>query len=192
MKTGKKLLSVILSALILMSCISAFSAGAVDVKPAAAVVAQAEAYPESEHPYASDCEETWNYTSPLPCAYLAITFDELTNISYFDELVIYNEEGTAIYSFCEDYLAGETIYIKGSSFSAVLKGYDIDDVEYYASRLLRLSHISLRKADMFLIHILINPRDYNIRKYTSYRCQYLAIKFSPNTSIICSTNTEDF
>jgi len=190
MKTGKKLLSVILSALILMSCMSAFSAGAVDVKPAA-VVAQAEAYPESPHPYASDCEETWNYTSPLPCAYLAITFDEKTNISYFDELVIYNEEGTAIYSFCEDYLAGETIYIKGSSFSAVLKGYDYDDAEYYGFKITSIEPLLALPEDRY---VLESTHPYESEEITTYEythptdAQYLAIKFSPENFNYLSTN----
>ena len=105
-----------------------------------------EALPESEHPYARNCELTWTYEYPGETDGLFVTFSPDTFFAYdllsenydeeaaaileetgfyenqWDYLRIDYGENSAFYygTFCEDELAGRTIYLPSNRFTLTL------------------------------------------------------------------------
>ena len=111
--------------------------------------AAAAAYPESEHDYPNNCDETQVYQHPVEADGLFVTFSAETYVvpgygyrfltgEYTEEemtefletgkagpkgdsISIYTEEGEPVGAFTGDQLAGKTLYIPGDSFSIRLE-----------------------------------------------------------------------
>ena len=72
---------------------------------------------ESEHPYANEIDETYEYVHPETVDYLAVTFSEETYTEYNDRIYLYDENDNQLGSYYEyEELSGKTINIPGSSF----------------------------------------------------------------------------
>ena len=136
MKQMQKTFSVILAAALLFSVLL-FPGTAVSV------------YPESEHDYINNCDETWTYQHPDAADGLFVTFSEDTYVvpghgyrfltgEYTEEemtsflengaelprgdfISVYTEARELYGTFTGDQLAGKTLYIAGSSFSIRLE-----------------------------------------------------------------------
>ncbi|MBQ6118184.1 MAG: hypothetical protein IJK98_03030 [Clostridia bacterium] len=136
MKQMKKTFSVFLVAALLLSAL---------LLPGTAV----SVYPESEHDYRNNCDETWTYQHPDAADGLFVTFSEDTYVvpghgyrfltgEYTEEemtsflengaelprgdfISVYTETGELYGTFTGDQLAGKTLYIAGSSFSIRLE-----------------------------------------------------------------------
>ena len=75
-------------------------------------------YPESQHPYPDNSDETWYYTHPTEAEALAITFSpETYTESGFDFIYIYDANGNEVGVYSDFSLSGQTIYTMGNSFS---------------------------------------------------------------------------
>lgn len=136
MKTAKKILCVILSAILLV-----FTA----ILP---VSAEEIILPESEHNYANNYYKEWEYVHPEETDFLWVTFDDDTFVErgqdydiFFEEseditfedvmdqaqfyktgdyISIFDGYGNLYGNFQGNYLAGETIFIPGNSFKITL------------------------------------------------------------------------
>ena len=85
---------------------------------------------ESDHPYASGTEQTWEYAHEDEDVYaLAITFSKSTYMSYGDTLTISDAAGNeTVYE--SDALSGKTIAIIGNSFTLQLAATSYAHREY--------------------------------------------------------------
>ncbi len=74
-------------------------------------------WPESEHPYAENTDETWEYQYPGDAAGLCVLFSEETETEKkYDTITITDSEGTEwIYTGTE--LSGKAVYLPGTSFT---------------------------------------------------------------------------
>lgn len=103
---------------------------------ASAVVDDIE-FPESDHPYSNNMDETWHYTHPRAADSLSITFSQETEVeSGCDYLYIYDGDGNLIGQYNGTGLAGQTITVPGNTFSIRLTsdgsvtsyGFSIDSI----------------------------------------------------------------
>lgn len=94
-------------------------------------------YPESAHPYEDGSDVTWTYSCPSSADYLKVSFSEDTILeNTFDKLYVTEADGTEhIYS--GSMLAGNTIYIRGTSFT--LRLTSDSSVHYYGFRITDIS-----------------------------------------------------
>ncbi len=146
----KKLLSLILTVIIVVSCVSVSS---VYAESSEIINVSGDVYPESEHPYQNELRCTWEYTYPSEAEGLYITFSDDTSLNYN---YVYNEEEDEYYyesdyiylyyysfdewyckeAYCEKDLESNTIYIPGNRFRIVLEtspvgndyGFSIDKI----------------------------------------------------------------
>ena len=103
MNRMKKKLSIILAALMLLTMLplSIFAT---------------EGYPESQHPYLDNCDESWTYTVPGEAEYLAVTFSEDTRTEEnCDLIILYDGQGSEIDSYTGSALSGRTVYVPGKT-----------------------------------------------------------------------------
>jgi len=140
MKGVRKLLSLFLSVSLLAAGL-AFPAAAAD-------------YPHSEHDYANNCDLKWQYEYPGSTQGLYVTFSEQTYVdpgsfscfldgdfteeelqAYLaegyqsrtgDRITLYDGDGELYGWFTGDQLAGQTVYLKGGSFTVRLESDDIE------------------------------------------------------------------
>ncbi len=78
-------------------------------------------YPESEHPYANNSNITWTYTHPSEADKLIITFsDDTETESDYDEIYIYDANGSQVGVYSGTQLSNQSITIDGNSFSITL------------------------------------------------------------------------
>lgn len=74
-------------------------------------------YPESEHPYKDNMDETWGYAHKTAADGLKITFSEDTETEeYCDLIYIYDSRGVNVGSYSGTQLAGTTIEVVGNAF----------------------------------------------------------------------------
>ena len=99
--------------------------------------AQAEGYPESEHPYANNSDVTWTYAHTQSAYALKITFSEDTAFEQnWDYLYVAGEDGVQ-QKFTGTALAGQAVYVRGDSFTLRLtsdgsvnrNGFTVTNVE---------------------------------------------------------------
>lgn len=107
MNTVKKSMSIILTAILLV-----FTA----ILP---VSAEEPALPESEHNYANNFYQEWEYVHPEETDYLMVTFDDRTFVEAGDDYNIFFEEGEDI-TF-EDVM-GETEFYKTGDYISIFDG----------------------------------------------------------------------
>ena len=93
----KKLLSLILTVIIVVSCVSVSS---VYAESSEIINVSGDVYPESEHPYQNELRCTWEYTYPSEAEGLYITFSDDTSLNYN---YVYNEEEDEYY-YESDYI----------------------------------------------------------------------------------------
>ena len=94
-------------------------------------------YPESEHPYANNADETWTYKHSAAADVLAITFSADTALANNDYIYLKGSESSE-QQFTGTQLQGKTVLVNGSSFtirltsdtfSAGAYGFTITDVK---------------------------------------------------------------
>ena len=89
----------------------------VDVIQVAAIIADAEDYPESDHNYANNMDKTWNYTYP-DAVRLTLDFSESTRLENgCDYIYIYDANGNEIGKYTGSALTNASIEIPGNTFS---------------------------------------------------------------------------
>ena len=95
-----------------------------------------EGWPESEHPYANNTDQTWTYQHPEAADWLRVVFSEETETeSSFDTITITDTNGECDYD--GDALSGKTLYLSGDSFTIHLDsdgsvtkyGFSIVDIQ---------------------------------------------------------------
>ena len=75
-------------------------------------------YPESDHPYAVNADETWTYVHGTDAEELLITFSEECYVeSNYDHIYIYDGNGDQVGAYTGSALAGQTVTVPGNSFS---------------------------------------------------------------------------
>ncbi len=94
-------------------------------------------WPESEHPYADNTDQTWSYQHPEAADWLRVVFSEDTQTeSTYDTILITDAQGGKNeYSGSE--LSGETLYLAGdhftiqltSDYSVNMYGFSIVDIQ---------------------------------------------------------------
>ena len=83
--------------------------------------ASADAYPESDHPYASSRDITWTYSHNEPAEYISVTFSEETSFEQNCDYLYVTEPDGQESRYTGTELAGKTIGLKGNSFTLRLK-----------------------------------------------------------------------
>ena len=87
-------------------------------------------YPESDHPYASNTDKTWNYTYPEDAEYLEINFSDLCELEAgYDFVYVFDGENNRVGRYTGKQLAGLTVIVPGNSFSIRLTSDSAS--EYY-------------------------------------------------------------
>ena len=133
----KKYLCLLMSVLLCMSCISLFASAE-------------EALPESNHNYENNFYGVWTYSGPQDAAGLLVTFSEDTKVErglnrshiiftstddeitigdfinaanfsqWGDYIDIFDSDGDLVGSYTDTQLAGQTVFVSGSSFTITL------------------------------------------------------------------------
>ncbi len=112
-------------------------------------------YPESDHPYANNTNQTWTYTHNKPADSLKITFSSDTEVeNYYDEIYIYNADGSQQGVYTGTQLAGKTVEVTGNSFSIKLTsdgsvnkyGFTITNIEGVGGSACAHTNIETRNA----------------------------------------------
>ncbi|MCD8211836.1 MAG: hypothetical protein LUC17_02295, partial [Oscillospiraceae bacterium] len=87
-------------------------------------------YPESEHPYANNEDQTWEYTLDDATNGVYVTFDERTATeSGYDYIYVYDGDGNQIGKYDGTTLAGATVYVPTATFSVRLTS-DFSNTEW--------------------------------------------------------------
>lgn len=182
MKTAKKLLSVILITILL-----AYTA----ILPA---VAEDILLPESEHNYANNFYQEWEYVHPEEADYLWITFDEKTYVErgrdydiFFEEgeditfedvidqaqfyktgdyISIFDGAGNLCGNYQDDYLAGRTILIPGNSFKITLT--TDSNITGYGFKVISVSSDMPEDEYLLVYHLPDGSVKVDSRAYTEY------------------------
>ncbi|MBQ3182758.1 MAG: leucine-rich repeat protein [Clostridia bacterium] len=95
-------------------------------------------YPESDHLYPDNSDETWIYNHPHESEYLDITFSEDTFVdNYRDYIYVYDMNGNEVGKYTGKALADKTIRVDGDSFSIRLKTNAHG--RYYGFRIVNIS-----------------------------------------------------
>ena len=82
-------------------------------------------YPESDHPYAADADESWGYVHSTDAEKLLITFSEDTETEAgYDFIYIFDAFGEQIGKYSGTELSGRTVEVPGKSFSIRLRSDD--------------------------------------------------------------------
>ena len=116
MKTTKKLLSLILTAILVI-----FTA----LLP---VSAEEPVLPESEHNYANSFYQEWEYVHPEETDFLWVTFDENTFLENGDYYDIYFEEGLVarVEVGTSHFISLPRHYMNGTNGTAIVRGWGKD------------------------------------------------------------------
>ena len=73
-------------------------------------------WPESEHPYGADADQSWQYQHPTAASYLALTFSSDSEVEdNFDYLYIIGQDGQE--QKLTGSLSGKTVYVTGDTFT---------------------------------------------------------------------------
>ncbi len=105
---------------------------------ACTICGEAEPYPESEHNYSNNEDESWTYTLGGAENGVYVTFDEQTYTeSGYDYIYVYDGDGNQIGKYDGSSLAGVTLYIPTDTFTVRLTsdssmtywGFAVTDVE---------------------------------------------------------------
>lgn len=95
------------------------------VKNGVAISTLVMEYPESEHPYEPNTDQSWTYRINDAVDYLQVTFSTLTQTEQdYDFIYLYDKENNLVGTYSGSQLAGKTVTIEGSSFRIRLTSDD--------------------------------------------------------------------